>query len=195
MKTVYFLGVFLFGIISFVSIWIYSMTTWGLLLGLIFGWIPALIGGFIIGYLWPIFLIGAWLIYSYYQNNIINSSRIYNYPSPTISTSTIVSTPKSSPNSNLTSTASRTNAPSNNEYIDPNTLPETYDESTKSYIINYCVANGSSNNYCSCIYDHIKNTYSTPREYAEVRNGWITSRVLPEGWNAAEYSCYLSSSN
>ncbi|MEO8581769.1 MAG: hypothetical protein ABI425_04335 [Patescibacteria group bacterium] len=42
------------GFITFVCIWIYALFTWGLLLGLLVGWIPALIGGFVVGLVWPV---------------------------------------------------------------------------------------------------------------------------------------------
>jgi hypothetical protein len=42
----------LVGIISFIWIWIYSLSVWGLF-GIMFGWIPALIGGVVIGLTWP----------------------------------------------------------------------------------------------------------------------------------------------
>jgi len=64
---------FLTGSIVFIGIWIYALATWGLLLGLIFGWIPALIGGFIAGLFWPIIALAvigiAILIYPYSKNN------------------------------------------------------------------------------------------------------------------------------
>lgn len=50
---------FITGIITFVCIWIYAIAQWGLLFGLIFGWIPALIGGFVAGLLWPLVLLVA----------------------------------------------------------------------------------------------------------------------------------------
>jgi len=43
--------------LSFIAIWIYAILSWGLLLGLMFGWIPALIGGAILGLLWPLVLL------------------------------------------------------------------------------------------------------------------------------------------
>jgi hypothetical protein len=50
------------GFITFVVIWIYALVSWGFLLGLFLGWIPALIGGVIIGYLWPVFgLLLLWI--------------------------------------------------------------------------------------------------------------------------------------
>lgn len=42
------------GAIGFLGIWIYAFVSWGFLLGLAFGWVPALVGGFILGLLWPV---------------------------------------------------------------------------------------------------------------------------------------------
>jgi len=50
----YMIGVWIVGALSFIAIWIYSFASWGFLLGLMFGWIPALIGGAILGFLWPL---------------------------------------------------------------------------------------------------------------------------------------------
>ena len=50
----YMIGVWIVGALSFIGIWIYALATWGLLLGLMLGWIPALIGGAILGFLWPL---------------------------------------------------------------------------------------------------------------------------------------------
>jgi len=44
------------GIAAFL-IWIYSLFAWGFLGGLVIGWIPALIGGAIMGFLWPLTLL------------------------------------------------------------------------------------------------------------------------------------------
>lgn len=56
------------GFISFVIIWICAITAWGGLIGLALGWIPALIGGLILGFLWPIpafaVLIGVFVLLS-----------------------------------------------------------------------------------------------------------------------------------
>jgi hypothetical protein len=49
----YMVGVWIVGVLSFIVIWIISLFSWGLL-GIVFGWIPALIGGVILGFLWPI---------------------------------------------------------------------------------------------------------------------------------------------
>lgn len=58
-------GAFITGVLIFVSIWIYAISEWGLLLGLMFGWIPATIGGVVGGFLWPIIaLIIVWIIIS-----------------------------------------------------------------------------------------------------------------------------------
>lgn len=58
------IGVWIVGVLSFIAIWLYSLATWGLLFGLMFGWIPALIGGTILGFLWPLVIIGAIWIFS-----------------------------------------------------------------------------------------------------------------------------------
>ncbi len=50
----YLVGAWITGVIAFIVIWIYALASWGFLLGLMFGWIPALIGGLIIGLLWPL---------------------------------------------------------------------------------------------------------------------------------------------
>lgn len=49
-------GALIIGILVFVGVWIYAMTEWGFLMGIIFGWIPALIAGFIGGLLWPVII-------------------------------------------------------------------------------------------------------------------------------------------
>ena len=50
----YVIPAFIVGILSFAGIWLYAMNEWGFLLGILFGWMPALIGGIIAGFLWPI---------------------------------------------------------------------------------------------------------------------------------------------
>jgi hypothetical protein len=40
----YMVGVWIVGVLSFPAIWLYALISWGLLLGLMAGWIPALIG-------------------------------------------------------------------------------------------------------------------------------------------------------
>ena len=58
MDDSYGVGAGIVGIIGAICIWIYAIVEWGLLLGLVFGWIPALIGGFIVGLLWPLVVLG-----------------------------------------------------------------------------------------------------------------------------------------
>ncbi len=53
------IGVWITGVLSFVVIWIYALASWGLLIGLMVGWIPALIGGVILGFLWPLVLLAV----------------------------------------------------------------------------------------------------------------------------------------
>jgi hypothetical protein len=44
----------LVGFLIFIGVWIYSITEWGLLIGLMIGWLPAIIAAFIGGLLWPL---------------------------------------------------------------------------------------------------------------------------------------------
>jgi hypothetical protein len=55
----YRVGVWIVGVLSFIAIWIYALASWGFLIGLMFGWIPALIGGVILGYIWPLVVLAA----------------------------------------------------------------------------------------------------------------------------------------
>ncbi len=55
----YMVGVWIVGALSFIGIWIYALASWGFLIGLMFGWIPALIGGVILGYLWPLVILAV----------------------------------------------------------------------------------------------------------------------------------------
>lgn len=62
-------GAIVVGFIAFFAIWIYAFVAWGFLIGLAIGWLPALIGGFILGLLWPLVLlvilvIGAMFLYT-----------------------------------------------------------------------------------------------------------------------------------
>jgi len=41
----------------FIGVWIYAIISWGFLIGLTIGWLPALIAGVIGGLIWPIFAI------------------------------------------------------------------------------------------------------------------------------------------
>ncbi len=59
MNNGYMVGVWIVGVLSFIAIWLYSLASWGLLIGLMIGWIPALIGGMILGFLWPLVIIGV----------------------------------------------------------------------------------------------------------------------------------------
>ena len=44
----------LVGIIVFIGVWIYAIAQWGFLLGIMVGWIPAMITAYIAGFLWPL---------------------------------------------------------------------------------------------------------------------------------------------
>jgi len=60
----YMIGVWIVGVLAGIAIWLYSLAEWGLLFGLMFGWIPALIGGTILGFLWPLVIIAVIWIFS-----------------------------------------------------------------------------------------------------------------------------------
>ena len=55
----YMIGVWITGVISFIIIWLYALASWGFLIGLMAGWIPALIVGVILGFLWPLVLLAV----------------------------------------------------------------------------------------------------------------------------------------
>jgi len=50
----YGIGANITGVIAFFAIWIYAFISWGFLVGLAIGWLPAIIGAFILGILWPL---------------------------------------------------------------------------------------------------------------------------------------------
>ena len=50
----YTIGAMITGVISFFVIWIYAFFAWGFLIGLAIGWLPAIIGACILGFLWPL---------------------------------------------------------------------------------------------------------------------------------------------
>lgn len=60
----YYVGTVITRIVVFVAIWIYSFSSWGLLFGIMFGWIPALIGCFIAGLIWPVILLGTLILFN-----------------------------------------------------------------------------------------------------------------------------------
>ena len=59
MNNGYMVGVWIVGVLSFIVIWLYALVSWGFLIGLMIGWVPALIGGFILGWLWPLVVLAA----------------------------------------------------------------------------------------------------------------------------------------
>ena len=60
----YGLGAVITGGLTFVIVWLYAMGAWGVLIGLMFGWIPAVIAGIVAGALWPLMacLIGIYIL-------------------------------------------------------------------------------------------------------------------------------------
>ena len=56
-ESVYIIVAWITGVIIFFGIWIYAFASWGFLVGLAIGWLPAIIGAFIAGLLWPLILL------------------------------------------------------------------------------------------------------------------------------------------
>ncbi len=54
----------LVGFVAFAASWLYCIFTYGFLIGVMLGWIPALIVGFIAGVLWPIVIILGFYLYN-----------------------------------------------------------------------------------------------------------------------------------
>ncbi len=52
--TVYPVGGFITGAITFIACWIYAIVSWGFLLGVGLGWIPSLFIAVIAGFIWPL---------------------------------------------------------------------------------------------------------------------------------------------
>jgi len=67
MKNAYLIIAGLFGILIFCPVWLIAISEWGLLVGLMAGWIPALIGGVVLGLLWPLTLAGIFWVISIYS--------------------------------------------------------------------------------------------------------------------------------
>ena len=63
--TTYVFGAWITGLIVFLGVWLYALSEWGFLFGLIFGWIPALIAGVVMGFLWPIVAVSVIIIAVY----------------------------------------------------------------------------------------------------------------------------------
>jgi hypothetical protein len=57
-ETIYPIGVLITGFITFIVTWIYCIATYGFLLGVGLGWLPSIIVAYIVGYLWPLILVG-----------------------------------------------------------------------------------------------------------------------------------------
>ena len=58
----YQIGFAIVGFIAFICVWIYAIASWGFLLGVAFGWFPAMIVAVIVGALWPLVLLGVGVI-------------------------------------------------------------------------------------------------------------------------------------
>ena len=48
------IGGFITGALVFIGVWIYALASWGFLVGMTIGWIPALISAVIAGFIWPV---------------------------------------------------------------------------------------------------------------------------------------------
>jgi hypothetical protein len=65
MKGFYLTPAIIVGSLSFLAIWFYALTEWGILFGFLFGWLPAAIGGAALGAFWPATLLFIiWVIQS-----------------------------------------------------------------------------------------------------------------------------------
>jgi hypothetical protein len=63
MRNLYFTPAIVVGGLSFFVIWLYALLEWGLLMGFLFGWMPAAIGGAVLGAIWPLTIVAAlWFI-------------------------------------------------------------------------------------------------------------------------------------
>ncbi len=63
MGKIYWIGACVVGVITFFSIWFYAFASWGFLIGLAIGWLPAIIGAVIGALIWPlVVLVGGWLL-------------------------------------------------------------------------------------------------------------------------------------
>ena len=69
--TVYCVGLVISWITIFFAFWIYSITSYGIILGIGLGWVLAAIAASVLCWVWPVFpvfgaLSGGWLLYGYY---------------------------------------------------------------------------------------------------------------------------------
>ena len=53
----YTIGVTIVGFLVFLGVWGYAIMSWGFLIGIAFGWFPAMIVAGIAGALWPIVIL------------------------------------------------------------------------------------------------------------------------------------------
>ena len=66
MRNFYFSPAIIVGGLSFLVIWFYALTEWGILFGFLFGWLPAAIGGAVLGVIWPLTIAASiWLFSSF----------------------------------------------------------------------------------------------------------------------------------
>ncbi|MDO8468225.1 MAG: hypothetical protein Q7S29_00505 [Candidatus Peribacter sp.] len=59
---IYFIVAIIVGLLTFIGVWIYALFSWGFLIGLAIGWLPALIAAWVAGLLWPLVVAAAVII-------------------------------------------------------------------------------------------------------------------------------------
>jgi hypothetical protein len=64
----YEIGMFLTGFVFFFIGWIYCISAYGFFIGVIFGWIPALIIAFFAGLLWPLLAVVLFVLVMHYMH-------------------------------------------------------------------------------------------------------------------------------
>lgn len=68
LTKIYIVGAYITGFVTFIAVWIYAIISWGFLIGVAIGWLPAAITAFFAGLLWPIVavIITIGIFYIYY---------------------------------------------------------------------------------------------------------------------------------
>ena len=63
--SIYWLGYVITWVLTFLGCWIYCIATYGFLLGVGLGWLPAAITATVVSFFWPLIVLGiAWLLWS-----------------------------------------------------------------------------------------------------------------------------------
>jgi hypothetical protein len=61
-SVVYRIGALITGSLAFIASWVYAAISWGFLLGVGLGWVPAIFIGIIAGFIWPLIVLALVLI-------------------------------------------------------------------------------------------------------------------------------------